>query len=239
MKSKIFSFLLLLSLNSFSQEKTKLKIGLKLGINFSAFTNKAQMLTTFDAMGYNDFESYFRGSIAVGLVGEYNLSNRLNVGTELLYNSRGNAYRRENNSVLSLNSNGGRQQAYDYYIFKLDYLELPIMINYKFLNGSSTYLSAYGGVAPGILVSSNVSLKYPTITSGPGNGQPNRDQSLHGVNKLNISPLIGVQVGSQQLGKTTFYLDLRGSYGIVPVFKNNIGFDTRMVTGTFGLGLKF
>jgi hypothetical protein len=153
------------------------------------------------------------------------------------------AYRQENNSVIMIGQNGN-EQAYNYFKYKLEYMELPLTVNYNVSPlAQDNWTSFYIGLAPAVAVSTTTKLVFPTITAGPGNGRPDQSAEISGVRKFNTSLLGGLQVGGRP-SLIGFYGDLRASYTLLPVFDekvdgNNDNLDTKMLTFTIGLGLKF
>ncbi|MEE1946789.1 porin family protein [Pedobacter sp. KR3-3] len=240
-KNLLMLAVLLLALGQVNaQEQTKkLGFGFKAGLNISAFTNKQDMLMALSGVSYDSFENYFRISAMAGITATYKLNPKFALNAELLYNSRGTAYRRPNNSVLLIGDKGV-EQAYDYYKFMIDYVELPLMVSYYVIPSSKpTALSVYLGLAPGIAVRKAAKMDYPEVTAGPGNGKADVNGELGFVNSFNASGLFGLKVGHKLENGTAFFIDLRGSYGMLPVFKKEVNIDTRMLTGTFALGLDF
>lgn len=236
----LFVFLFALGeVNAQQQGTSNLKLGFKAGINLSSFTNKEDMLMMLSGVSYSSFESYFRVSAMAGITAEYKLNPKFSLNTELLYNTRGMAYRRPNNSVVLIGENGA-EQAYDYYKFMIDYVELPLMASYFIVPSiKPTAFNVYLGLAPGIAVSKRAKMDYPEVTAGPGQGQADVNGDLGYVNSFNASGLLGFKVERKLESGLAVVVDLRGSYAFLPVFEKKVNVDTKMLTGTFALGIKF
>ena len=171
------------------------------------------------------------------------LNDRVSAGAEILYSARGMSYRQKNNSVLIIGGNGA-EQAFNYFVYKIDYVELPLTINYNVLSPSSNnWLTGYVGLAPALAVSKNVTMNYAQPNAGPWQGQKDESASLSDVNSFNANALAGIQYGAvpAYLG---FYMDLRASYTLLPVFSRDKdasgdNMNTKMCTLSLGVGIKF
>lgn len=217
--------------------------GIKTGLNASFFTADVE---TFDPAGSSydsSFKPFLRASGFAGITVDYMVTERFSLGAEILYNSRGMAYRRENNSVLVIGKNGV-EQAYTYFKYNIDYLELPITASYNVLAvASDNWLTGYAGLAPGIVMHKRVRLDHPEANAGPWEGASDQSRELTNVRPFNASLLAGVQFG----GVPSFvgaFADLRASYTLLPVFdsdrnSNGDNLETRMLSFSLGLGIKF
>ena len=217
--------------------------GIKTGISGSFFTKDVNEFDPSSDFKNPVFQRFFRPTGQFGVTVDYMLKERVSLGAEILYVGRGTGYRRKNNNVLIIGGNGS-QDAYDYFRYKIDYIELPFTINYNVLDPSSDdWLTGYGGLAPAIAVSKGVSLTNAQPNAGPWKGQPNQSAELTGVRTFNASAVAGIQYGSVPafLG---YYVDIRATYALLPVFTadqdvNGDNLNTRMLALTFGIGLKF
>lgn len=220
-----------------------LVFGIKTGLNASFFTADVD---TFDpaSSSYNAaFKRFLRASGFAGVTVDYMVKERFSVGAEVLYNSRGMAYKRENNSVLVLGRDGV-EQAYSYFKYNIDYLEMPLTASYNVLAvASDNWLTGYAGLAPAIVVRKGVKLDHPKANAGPWEGEPDQSAELSNVRAFNASLLAGIQFG----GVPSFvgaFADLRASYTLLPVFDRDRSItgdnlNTRMLSFSLGLGIKF
>ncbi len=240
MKSWMLPFLLLISyLHSTAQNgKDQFRFGIKAGFNVSSFTKDVGVFEQPDR-AYRAFERSSRGSVTAGLTLDLKLSERFTFGTELLFNPRGMGYKSENRDVEY--EDGEEKKTYDYFTYKVDYLELPFTFNYNFNpETSKTSVSAYGGIAPAFNVYHKTKLKYHDTAAG----QENQKSDLTNVRTSNYSLIAGVQLAENETFGGTSYVDLRGSYMRLPVFDqrlNDIGsnLNTHLYTFTLAFGLKF
>ncbi|WP_214227750.1 porin family protein [Pedobacter sp. B4-66] len=250
MKSKLCFFILLFyGLYVQAQERPdfekKVRFGIKTGINASIFTRKVMPTSTAERSDFSNFNSFVRSSINAGLTADGRLTERISLTTELLFNSRGMVYKEKNNSVTIIDEEGEEQQAYNNFNFNIDYVELPIVINYNFKPSSfRIFLAAYAGLAPGIAVNSKTKLHYDEGVDGNGREAKNEILPLKNVKHFNNSLLAGVKLGDNSPRKINFYADFRLSYTLLPVFSrtvsdNGSNLDTRMLTGSVGVGVKF
>ncbi|WP_353136292.1 porin family protein [Pseudopedobacter sp.] len=243
MIKKLLSLSVLVCLNVvvFAQTKKPLSIGLKGGLNGSFFTKDIEGLGTKSNSGSNDYERFFRISAFIGLTFDYAKTDRFILGTEVLYNARGMAYRKENNSVLIIGDNG-TEQAYTYFKYNIDYLELPLKAGYTLSSSGSSMI--YAGLAPAIAVHAMNATRYPKANAGPGSSPSDVTKDLKDVRTFNSSIITGLSLGGRNRSGALIYADLRFSYTLLPVFtrdrnSNGENLSTRMITGSFGAGIKF
>lgn len=237
--------LLLLKFNTLAQSSFVKPVifGVKAGINSSLFIADVGPFDPNSSFNNASFQRFLRFSAFAGLTVDYMVKERLSVGAELLYNSRGMAYRQQNNGVLMI-GNGGQEQAYNYFKYKIDYLELPLTANFNVLNvASDNWLTGYVGIAPAVALHKSVKLDYPEVNAGPWSGEPDQSGDLENVRSFNTSVLTGIQFGGvpSHMGG---YMDLRASYTLLPVFnvKQDVNADnlnTRMFSFSVGIGVKF
>lgn len=250
MKSKLCFFILLFyGLYVQAQEQPdfekKVRFGIKTGFNASLFTRKIMPTSTATRSDFSNFNSFFRSSVNAGLTADGKLTKRINLSAELLFNSRGMVYMERNDHVVIIDDEGEEQQAYNNFNFNIDYVELPILINYNFKPSlHRIYLAAYVGLAPGIVVNSKTKLDYEEGIDGNGREAKNEILPLKNVNHFNNSLLAGVKVGDNNPRKINLYVDFRLSYTLLPVFNRKLSdkgdnLDTRMLTCSASFGVKF
>jgi hypothetical protein len=171
MKFKILPALSFILLNSFFQnasaqdDSRRFNIGLLAGANVSSFTERVGEFGT-----NKNYDEHIRISPALGLHARYQLTKIVSLRTELLFNSRGGAYRVES-SVISIGGNGDK----NYYNknYRLNYFEIPFLAEIDFMGSaapSRLHVRFAAGASYGLPVSST--LRYngyaPTgSTSGP------------------------------------------------------------------------
>jgi hypothetical protein len=243
----ILGLLLLYGLYAHAQDpfEKRVKFGVKAGINGSLFTSTVDPFGPFQRNRLNDFSRFFRTSAFGGLTADGAVSRRLGIGAELLFNSRGMAYRERNYDVVILDEYGNEEQAYNDFNYNIDYVEVPITINYSFNAASSNvWIAGYAGMAPGFVVNSITKLRYETPEYGGRRRERNEKNPLNNVNNFNNSLLLGIKVGENKTRGTTLFGDFRASYAMRPVFSGSMAdsgnnLDTRMLTFSVSLGLKF
>lgn len=250
MKSKLCFFILLFyGLYVQAQEQPdfqkKVRFGIKTGINGSLFTRNVTPTANSKRTDLSYFNRYFRASALAGLTADGRLTDRITLGAELLFNSRGMVYREKNNYVIIVDDDGQEEQAYNNYNFNIDYVEFPILISYNFKPSAyRLFLSAYAGMAPGIVVNSKTKLRYEDGVDGDGGRGRNETLPLKYVNHFNNSLLAGIKVGDNTPFKVNLYGDFRVSYTMLPVFNRSVSdqgdnLDTRMLTFSASLGVRF
>lgn len=247
MKKALFLGLGLLLLKFHAQAQSSfvqpVVFGLKAGINTSLFTEDVDAFDPVSSSNDPSFKRFLRISGFGGITVDYMLTERFSVGAEILYNSRGMAYRRENNNVLMIGRDGV-EQVYSYFKYNIDYLELPLTASYNVLAvASDNWLTGYAGLAPAITVNKGVKLDHPEVNAGPSDGEPDQYGKLAGVRPFNTSLLAGVQFGSVPSFIGVF-ADLRANYTLLPVFSGDSNvdgdnMDTGMLSFSLGLGIKF
>lgn len=130
MKFTIINITLILFLTSrlFAQEVNKVTFGIMSGINFSAFTEK-----------YN--EPLVGGEF--GVFGNYYFLDELGVGLELKYSRKGGIMRGIIPAPAEFNQSINRN-SFDLYV-RNNYLELPLLLKYRFTIDDWMYLIPFGG----------------------------------------------------------------------------------------------
>lgn len=237
----VLLILLTIGLHSHAQnEESRLKFGAKAGFNLSFFNHDVGPFDQPDP-DYSYFKRSARGAIAAGLTLDIEMAKGFSFGTELLFNSRGMSYREKNDGVIIEDEEGRQKNAYNYYNYNIDYLELPIIINYNFKpEKSKTMVIGYVGIAQAITLNHTIKLDYPKTDSGP------KDQKagLQDVHSLNKSIVAGVKLGEKEVTGIDMFIDFRGSYTLSKVFNkpvNDYGenLNTHMYTFTLAFGIKF
>lgn len=237
--------LLLLKFHAWAQSSfvQPVVFGLKAGVNASLFTKDVDAFDPGSSSNTPSFKRFLHISGFGGITVDYMITERFSLGAEILYNSRGMAYRQENNNVLMI-GRGGAEQGYTYFKYNIDYLEFPLTASYNvFAIASDNWLTGYAGLAPAITVGKGTELDHPKVNAGPSNGASDQYGKLTGVRPFNTSLLAGIQFGSVPSFVGVF-ADLRASYTLLPVFSDDGNVDgdnleTRMLSFSLGLGIKF
>jgi len=241
MKSKILLFILLsVGLHAHSQFRdSRFKAGAKIGFNISYFTRNVDL---FDhpVDPYSSFKNSSRGSFTGGVTLDIEMVKSFTFGMEVLYSSRGMGYSQKNDRVIIETEDGQTKSASNRFQYHVDYLELPLTVNYNFKPASSkNMIIGYVGIAPALLIKNKTKLDYPK--SDPDH--ENQKADLNHVNSFMKSFLAGIKLG-ESYPDTELYVDFRGNYTLSKVFNrstNEFGenLDTRMFTFTFAFGIKF
>lgn len=247
MKNTLLTCIILLwaSLTASSQKlfEKPLVFGVKIGFNASLFTDDVNSFDPSSPRHDNSFGRYVRASPLIGFTIDYTISKQFYLGTEILYNTRGMAYRQANDNVVMIRNNKA-EQAYNYFKYKIEYIEVPLTAHYNFLPPvHDNWLTFYAGVAPAVAVSKQVKFDYPEINAGPGKEPDDESADLQGVKSFNTSLLGGLQFGSRP-SVIGYFIDLRTSYTLLPTFNaktdvNGDNLNTKMLSFSLGLGLKF
>lgn len=248
MKSKLLLFVLLccgLYAHGQSPAQKLIRFGLKAGINGSLFTRNTAPFDNPNRRQMAYFNRFFRPSGFGGVTIDFQVSPRLYIGTEVLYNTRGMVYREKNDAVYIVDDEGNEQQAYNNFNYNIDYFELPVTLNYNVSRkGSNTLLTVYGGIAPGIVSNAKTKLYYEESTTSDGRFAGNRRAKLNNVRELNNNLIAGLKVGEDAPDRIAFFGDFRVSHTLQPVFSrdtddygNNL--NTNMLTFSIAIGLRF
>jgi outer membrane protein with beta-barrel domain len=219
-----------------------IKVGVKAGITGSVFTRDVEPFDPHISGYYDTFENFVRVAGYGGLTLDYDIGPRLSIGAEVLYSAKGMSYREDNDDVVIIGDDG-EEQAYNYFNFNVDYIELPVTLNFNVLPlDSKTWLKVYGGIARAAAVHKKTKLKYPDVR---GYDAPDDvKEELQHVRTFNTSVIGGLKVGGKKDKRIIPFGDLRGSYMLSPVFNrskaaNGGNLDTRMFSLSLGLGLQF
>jgi hypothetical protein len=237
--SLLFTFVFISLYSSAQYQQDKIKLGLKAGFNVSLFTRDIGQFVLREEPWQN-FNRSVRGSFTGGLTMDINMARGFSIGTEVLFSSRGMAYQEENDRIIKTDEDGREVKVYNYYNYKVDYLELPVALKYNFKpEGSRTLLIAYAGIAQAVLISHKAKLSYPRKDD-----RDNQQSDLENVHRFNKNLIAGMQIGEKEAFGMDAYFDLRGSYTLSQVFNkpedsdgNNL--HTRMWTIALTFGVKF
>lgn len=237
----------LFTLNAQTNYSTKkLKFGLKTGLSLSSFTKDVGVFAPWTpdvpVNGYYDYKKYFRISSLIGAVVEYPITPSFVLGAELLYAGRGAAYREPNGSVVTINDQGVKK-AYNYYKFKIDYLEVPFTGNWNLSANSNgkTRFSVYAGLDPAFVCSQSTSYHSYSTSSGSFVANPTvQDGELNYVRSFNLSTIAGFQIAGKKQG--SLFVDGRFNHTLLPVFKyattdEGYNLNTAMWTATLAFGI--
>jgi hypothetical protein len=251
-KTLLITTLIVLTLtfaNAQSFNFANVHFGLKTGVNLSSFTDDVYNFDPnspgYKNSNYSYFERYFRIVPLAGITADYYLNKSFALSAELIYNGRGAAYREPNGDVVTFNTQGQTQTAYNLYRFQLDYVELPLIAQFDVNSsehGSSFIL--YGGIAPGVLVNKGVNYTYyVTDNNSPSANTASKQNDLLNVKGFELSPIAGLRLGGNHQLKNEFFADLRGEYTLLPVFnmdkENGYNLKTNMWTVGLAIGYRF
>ena len=236
----VLTLLLFIGSESRAQdESSRVNFGVKGGFSMSHFTDD---VAPFDQPDEN-FSAYKRSerfSFVPGITMDVQLTRGFSFITEVLYNSRGMGYSEKIPRLVIRDRDGREKSAYNYFDYKINYLELPLILNYNFSKKTAkTYWQAYAGIAPAVLISSKTKIDYYTESDT----RQDTKSKLHDVRPFNHSFIAGIKSGDGLNTLYEGYVDLRVSYTLSPVFKqalNDTGgnLNTRMYTFTLSVGLK-
>jgi hypothetical protein len=233
-------FLLILNLPIYAQDQeSKFKAGFKGGFNISSFTKDIDLMDQPEPL-YSSFKKSSRGSALIGITLDYELSKHLLLGSELLFNTRGMGYKDENTEISVTIDQGQQKKSNNYLKYNLDYLELPIIVNYNFLpEKSKSMLFGYVGIAPSILINHKRRLKYDVKEVGESDQKQNLPYTKSFLNNI----VAGVKLLEKESLGLESYIDLRGNYSLSNVFNQTLNtagknFETRMYTFTLALGIR-
>lgn len=145
------------------------------------------------SMSTNDetFNTGSTGGITAGAFLTYSLTNKLALQPELLYVSKGSS------SDNLFYASG----------FDCSYLEVPVLLKYNFVQTGKLQPSLYAGPAVGMLLSGELFSDWFVS---------DRDGSdvTDGMNKLDLSLILGGDLEFPSSGRFNFFVDLRYSLGL-------------------------
>ncbi len=161
---KLLLFVLcFLSLSSYTQASyPEFWWGVKGGLTISTFNTYIGPWSDSNALlvtgNVNPYDNYARYSVCLGGIMSYDFSEYIGVESGLLYIGKGGGYKRVNNSVITLNTNGASANEDDEITYVLNYLELPVLFTYTPI----WRISLKAGVAVSVNVSSKLKYNYWT-----------------------------------------------------------------------------
>ena len=249
MKLKLTILLSAVTLLVYAQEESvpvkPVMLGFKFAVNASVFT---RAVTPFDGDRDRKYENYmtgYRSSGSGGITAQLALKKGFYLEAEALFSSRGMAYLESNQRVVIVDDEGNEDFAYNHYNYNIDYIEFPVMINYKFQHlGKGSYLSGYIGVAPGTVVNRKIKVRYEEAPNGERSKGRYEISTLNSVNPFNASLIGGAQIDGKPMDKLILFGDLRFNYTLMPVFDRDTSPDgrnlkTHMLTAALGFGIRF
>jgi hypothetical protein len=230
-------------------EAPRVRFGIKAGVNVSGFTRDVGVFDSnssrYTNSPYNGAQNFARLTCLFGVTADYPINSKWSFVTELLYNGRGGAYQIENPNVYDTDQNGNSTTAYDRYNFQIDYIEAPLILQYRLSIGTDNeaYL-LYGGIAPAMLVKSRTNYNYYTGTGDAADASSATTKGvLYHVNTFNISPIAGLKIAFNHDEQRMPFVDFRLEYATLPVFNrpesNGYNLRTGMWTLAIGAGLRF
>jgi hypothetical protein len=227
----------------------KVHIGLKIGLNFSGFTGE---IAQFDRNTpgyansvYSGYTNYFRLTCFGGVTADYPISHSFSLAGELLYNGRGAAYQVENDSVIQYDTDGNQTTTYDTYTFRMDYIEVPLLLQYKLpIHDVTTLYFVYGGLSPAIAVKTKTNDQYYFPGDSPEDVKStSQTANLNYVSGLTVNPVVGFLIRDKEDKRVQLFGDIRFEYSISPVFNRASSggstLQTNMWTAMLGLGVRF
>lgn len=196
--------------------------GLKAGFNFSRFSNN---VFPFDNQNksdqyYGGFNQYARMTFVPGITAEYQWTNHFGIGVELNYNGRGSVYRSYIQGSEYIDDYGTAQKGYNYFKYRINNLELPVLFQWKVTNFNPGKLGVvlYGGAAPSL----NVRAKYAETTDNTSDVYSAfsslANHTLSDVRKFNVSTIGGIKLLTAEQERNNFYIDFRFQYDMLSTF---------------------
>ena len=199
----------------------KVKFGVRLGMNGSFFSQKIG----YFGMDYSSdlWENYLRFSPVFGIVLNYEVSKIISVQGELLYSFKGGSVRKKADVLQQ--TNNGLQAAYNYRNMRVDYLEMPILVNidlHKLLEPTSDRLcvNLQTGIAPSINTSASLRQNSYSIGSGYGLVDAKENWSVSEIpyttaNGFNTSIIIGLMLHEPS---KKYFMDIRYTRSLFDTF---------------------
>ena len=170
MKTKLISILLftfMVNLCTCQENEAfkKFTFGFHTGINLNYFNSRVSELANNKSLGYED---YFRVSGQLGLDVNYNINDYITLGTGVRYIGKGMEYRKKEESIINTFD---QEDNYLRVLFRLDYIEIPLHINFnfnkifnpKYYNGKPVYVSL--GLITGFNMNSDLKANSYTPTN--------------------------------------------------------------------------
>ena len=249
MKLKLALLFSMLAMVTHAQEEMlpekRVRLGLKVGFNASAFTREVAPFDGQRSVKYEDYQSNYRTAGLGGITAQLILSKHFTFGAEALFNARGMAYRQPNYRVVIVDDEGNESFAFNNFNYNIDYVEFPVMIYYGFKPPAyKTLISTYVGLAPATVINRQIKLRYEQGTNGSKSKGRFEKSTLNSVNPFNTSLLAGVQIAGDNSSTINLFGDLMFSHTLRPVFERNLtpegrNLKTHMVTGSLSFGVRF
>ena len=249
MKIKLTLLFSVFALLTYAQEEIvpekRVTLGLKFAANASLFT---KTVAPFDGARDRQFEHYqsdYRGTGSGGVTARLDLKKGFSLDAEVLFSPRGMAFKESNQRVITVDDEGNESFAFNNYNYNIDYIELPVMVNYKFQQvGKDSYVSGYVGFAPGTVVNRKTKIRYEEARNGERSKGRYETFSLNIVRPFNTNIIGGVQLEGKPENKLVLYGDLRFNYTLMPVFDRDTNaegrnLNTHMITASLGFGFRF
>jgi hypothetical protein len=146
---------------SFSQQN-KINIGIKGTLNISGFTDR---IGYYGESNSHFFDSRLYFGYSAGTRVEYSLANRISAGLDLAYDHIGSKYKsnvkyttqvRERTELRSWTAEGSPSVK----IFKLNYIEAPVYLSFKYKINGKWQHSIYSGISGFLNISSKYKYNY-------------------------------------------------------------------------------
>src|SRR5690349_16362791 len=100
-----------------------------LGVNISLFNQKNAPFMMPDAV--TEYKRTVRTSWEFGGSLDYPMSKLVHLSVGVRYSGRGGSYKTKNPAYVCQYSNGKNEDAYNYLNYRLDYVELPVLLKFK------------------------------------------------------------------------------------------------------------
>lgn len=202
LKGLVFTVLILLAVQAYSQESGTVSVGLRGGLNVS----------NFGGMGVNTGNRYKAG-INFGAIGMYSVNEQWAIAAEVNYSQKGNS--------PAINS-----------FVKLNYLDVPVYINYFFGQGGDRFRTkVFLGPSVGVLMVAKT--KVGGIESGDL-------KSLYNSTDFGVIAGGGFHYKVSEAGSNWLIFDVRYAHGLSDLAK--VGTGTSNVSNralSINLGITF
>jgi len=225
----------------------KLHYNINAGFNVSWFTDDVGIFNKsypgYAGSNYSQFDQYVRISALVNVSVDYPISPSFDLSAGLAYSGRGGSYKNQVKGITIHDPGDNNKEVTDdnKYNYKIDYMELPLLLQYNLRNsvGNKVFM-LYGGVAPAVRVGSAARyVYYPEDVTDTNIGDTKVKQyGLNNANVFNLHSIFGIQLGSNR-DKNDFFVDLHFEYSTLPVFNNSSPYyNTQVWTGSLGFGFR-
>ena len=210
-----FLAIVLISFSKSSNAQSSV-IGIKSGLNLSNLNYKN------DLQGY---EFSFRKGLNLGLFGEFFLNNNFSLHLEIIYSERGTKYSTEekpfNDHIIPEQS----------FIQNVDYLELPIFIQYNFINNSAITPKLFLGPFISYLLSANLELDWKNTKTDDLNQKDYFKSTDYGI-------IVGAGI-AYSLKSGRLLLDIRYQFGLQNISSIERGSEIKTSTLSLNIGYGF